>query len=91
MNVEEEYRVEAREVFIVLRAHGLADEIDDMMVMDMLDLVRRKSDRIEDSAVYGDDEDEQMEFALCEIETILIESGHLSGERFFEMLEGVGA
>ena len=85
------YLVKEREVFIVLRAHDLAEEMDDMIVMDLLDVVRSQGDRIEDAAAYGEDEEERMEFALCEIEVVLMESGHLRGDKHFEMLEGVGA
>lgn len=89
--MEDGYQVGERDVFYVLRAHGLADEADDMVVVDMLDVVHRHQERIDDAAAYGEDEEERMHFVLCEIEVLLIEAGHLQGERHFEMLEGVGA
>jgi hypothetical protein len=89
--MQDTYLVGERDVFIVLRAHGLADEMDDMLVMDLLDVVRREPDRIEDAAAYGSDEEERTEFALCEVEAILVEGGHIHGQRRFEMLEEVGA
>lgn len=89
--MEKEYKVGEREVFIVLHAHGMADEVDDMVVMDTLDRVQRFSNRIEDAAGYGEDEEEQVEFALSEIEAVLIEGGQIKGEKRFEMLDGVGA
>ena len=82
MKVLDGYRVGEREVFIVLRAYGLADEMDDMIVMDMLDLASYQAERIEDAAEYGEDEEERMEFVLCEIEKIFIEGGHLSERGF---------
>ena len=87
----EGYPLGEREVFTVLRAHGLAEEPDDMNVMDALDLVRKRAERIDDAASYGEDEEEQFEMVLCEVEDILLEAGVIAGSKHFEVMEEVSA
>lgn len=76
------FEVSHEDVATVCRAHGITqhDQIERCF-----DLVTQKFDeRVTRAALWGNDLDKQTQYALAEIERILLEQGHLRGGKRFE-------
>lgn len=69
------WEVNDDDVFMVLKAHGKADSIDDKIVEQAYRVTKTEERRVMESALRGIDLDDQTDAANSAIEDILMEKG----------------